>query len=97
MFRLRQQVGGDEVRVGAAVGDHQHFRRAGRHVDGRAVQTLADLAFGLRDVSVTRAKILSTFGTDSVPGEGGDGLRAADVKDGFHAAQLRGVRGSHRR
>lgn len=61
-------------------------------VDGRAVQTLADLAFGLRDVSVTRAKdfihLRHRLGTE---GEGGDGLRAADVKDGFHAAQLRGV------
>ena len=92
MFRLRQQVRGDKVRVGAAVGDDQHFRRAGRHVDGCAVQTLADLAFGFRDVSVARAKdfiyLRHRLGTE---GEGGDGLGAADVKDGFYAAQLRGI------
>ena len=92
MFRLRQQVRGDKVRVGAAVGDDQHFRRAGRHVDGCAVQTLADLAFGFRDVSVARAKdfihLRHRLGTE---GEGSDGLGAADVKDGFYAAQLCGI------
>jgi hypothetical protein len=90
VFRLRQQVGGDKVRGGAAVGDHQHFRRAGRHVDGRAVQTLADLAFGFRDVSVARAKdfihLRHRLGAE---GEGGDGLGAADVKDGFRRTAAR--------
>jgi hypothetical protein len=89
VFRLRQQVGGDKVRVGAAVGDHQHFRRAGRHVDGRAVQTLADLAFGFRDVSVARAKdfihLRHRLGAES---QRGNRLSAADVEDCAHAAKL---------
>jgi hypothetical protein len=78
--------------VGAAVGNHQHFRRAGRHIDGRAVQTLADLAFGFGHVSVARAKdfidLRHRFGAER---QGGNRLRAADVKDGLHAAQLRGI------
>ncbi len=91
VFRLRQQVRGDKVRVGAAVGDHQHFRRAGRHVDGCAVQTLADLAFGFRDVSVARAKdfihLRHRLGTE---GEGGDGLAPPTLKM-VYAAQLCGI------
>jgi hypothetical protein len=43
---LRQQIGGDEGGIGRGIGDHQHFRWPGRHVDGDAF--LRDLQLSLR-------------------------------------------------
>ena len=92
VLRLGKQVRGDEIRGGAAVGDHQHFRRPGGHIDSRAVKTLADLALGFGHEGVARAKdfidLRHRFGAER---QGGNRLRAADVKDIAHAAQLGGI------
>ncbi|MNS64292.1 hypothetical protein D3C72_974130 [compost metagenome] len=89
VFGLREQVRGHKVRRRAAVGNHQHFRRARRHVNRRTVQTLADLAFGFSDVGIPRPKNLIDFRHGfGAKREGGDGLRPACFKDVLHAAQF---------
>ena len=93
MFRLREQVRRHEIWRGAAVGDHQHFRRAGRHINCRAVETLADLAFRLGDKRVAGAKNFVHFWHGfAAERQSGNGLGTADVEDFLHAAQLRSVK-----
>ena len=93
MFRLGKQVGRDEIRRGAAVGNHQHLRRAGRHIDGRAVQTLADLTLSLGHIRIARAKDFVDLGNGfRAECQGGYRLRAAHFIDRLHAAQLRRVK-----
>ncbi|STR47855.1 Uncharacterised protein [Klebsiella oxytoca] len=87
VLRLGKQIRGDEIRGCAAVGDHQHFRWPGGHIDSRAVKTLAHLTLGLGDEGVARAKDFIDFRHRlRAEGEGGNCLRAADVKDIAHAA-----------
>ena len=79
MLGLGQQVGGDPVRIVAAVGDHQHFRRAGDHVDADRAE---HLALGGRDIGVAGADDLGdrADGLGAI-GKRGDRLRAADAVD----------------
>ncbi len=67
MLRLRQQVGGDERRVRTAIGDDQHFRGPGRHVDRGTPVEHRDLALGLGDESVARAEELVALRNARVP------------------------------
>ena len=92
MLGLREQVRGHEIRCSAAVGNHQHFRRTGRHINRRTVQTLTDLALRFGNVCVTRAKDFVDFGNRLRPErQGGNRLRAAHFIDRLHAAQLRRI------
>ena len=90
VFGLREQVGGREVGRGPFVGEHQHLRRSGRKVDGRAFG--ADELLGAGDVAVARPEDLvdarHAFGA---VGHGGDGLRPSEREDAPHAAQRGGV------
>ena len=92
MFCLRKQVGGNKVRRRAAVGDNQHFGRASRHVDGRAVKTLADLTFGFGHIRIARPEdfidLRNRFGAQR---QRGNSLRATHIKHLFYTTQLRGV------
>ena len=90
---LRKQVGGHEIRRCAAVGNDQHFRRTGWHVNCRAVKTLADLALGFGHKGIARAKNLVNLRDGlCAKGQRGNGLRTAHVKHLLHAAQFRGVK-----
>ena len=48
---LRQQIGGDPVRIIVGVGHDQHFRRAGDHVDADRAE---HLPLGRRDIGIAR-------------------------------------------
>ena len=49
---LRQQVGGDPGGIAAAVGEDQHFGRAGDHVDADCAE---DAPLGRRDIGIAGA------------------------------------------
>ncbi|MNV43349.1 hypothetical protein D3C71_1350600 [compost metagenome] len=49
---LAQQVGGDDLEVGVAVGDDQQFRRSRRHVLRRTVRQAGRIALGLGHIGV---------------------------------------------
>ena len=79
MLGLGQQVGGDPVGIVAAVGDDQHFRRAGDHVDADGAE---DLALGRRDIGVAGADDLGDRRDRlGAIGKRRDRLRAADAVD----------------
>ena len=83
---LRQQVGGDECGIGAGIGDHQHFRRAGRHVDGDRA-AVRDLLLGFGDVAVAGPEQLVAARTDAgAEGHRRDRLGAAELE---HARRCR--------
>ncbi len=52
MLGLGEQVGGDPVGIVLGVGDDQHFRRAGDHVDADLSE---HLALGLGDIGIAGA------------------------------------------
>ena len=86
---LRQQVGGDPVRIVAgAVGDDQHLGRTGDHVDADRAE---HLPLGGRDIGVAGADDLGDRrdGLGAV-GERRDRLRAADAVDLVDAGELGG-------
>ena len=93
MLGLRQEIGGNPVGIGGAVGQHQHFGRAGDHVD-------ADLAehdaLGRSHIGVARADDLGhrLDGFGAV-GQRRDSLCASDPVDFAHPGKLR--RGQHQR
>ncbi len=90
VFGLRQQVRGDEVRIGRLIGDHQHFRRAGRQVERRAVGVGGDQLLGRRHPAVAGSEDLVDLGDGcGAIGHRRDRLRAADLEDCVDAAQLR--------
>ncbi len=60
---LRQEIGGDPIRIVVLVGDHQHFRGAGDHVDADGAE---DLALGGGNIGIA--------GTGDL-GDGRDGFR----------------------
>ncbi|SAJ32282.1 Uncharacterised protein [Enterobacter cloacae] len=92
MFGLREQVRGHEIRCSAAVGNHQHFRRTGRHINRRAVQTLADLTLRFGHVGIARAKDFVDLRNGYCPErQGRNRLRTAHFIDRLHAAQLRRI------
>ncbi len=76
---LGEQVGGDPVRIVAAVGHHQHFRRPGDHVDADGAE---HLALGRRDIGVAGPDDLGDrlYCLGAI-GKGGNRLRAADAVD----------------
>ena len=76
---LRQQVGGDPLGIVVAVGDDQHFGRAGDHVDADRAE---HLPLGRGDIGVAGADDLGdrAYRFRAV-GERGDRLRAADAVD----------------
>ena len=77
---LRQQIGGHKGRVRTGIGDDQHFRRPGRHVDGYPVFGSGQL-LGRCDVAVAGAEdFIHRWHASSAQGQGGHSLRAT----GFH-------------
>ena len=83
---LRQQVGGDPVRIGVAVGDDQHLGRAGDHVDADLAE---HLALGRRHIGVARPDDLGDRrDRRGAIGERRDRLRAADAIDLVDAGEL---------
>ena len=88
---LGQKVGGDEFGVRAVIGDHQHFGRTRRQVEGRAVRIGSHQLLGGRDPGIAGAEYLADFGYAAAAiGHGGDGLGAADLEHLLDAAQLCG-------
>ena len=84
---LGQKVGGDPVRIVVAVGDDQHFRRAGDHVDADRAE---DLALGGGDIGVARADDLGDRRDRlGAIGKRRDRLRAADAVDFGDAGDAR--------
>ena len=84
---LRQQIGGDPAGIAGVVGDHQHFGRAGDHVD-------ADLAehqpLGGGDIGVAGADDLGhRRDRRGAVGQRRHRLRAADAIDLGDAAEMR--------
>ena len=78
---LRKQVGSHEGRIGAAIGNHQHFRRSGGHIDGHAKLGGGQL-LGRRHVAVARAKnLVDCRHAGRTQGQGGYRLRAAGFND----------------
>ena len=51
MFGLSKEVGGNQLRVGAFIGDHRHLRGPGEKVDADAAE---ELALGLGDERIAR-------------------------------------------
>ena len=62
---LREEVGGDELRIGLVVRDDEDFARAGDAVDGDARRRRG--AWRRRRRALPGPTILSTRGTDAVP------------------------------
>ena len=86
MLGLGQKVGGDPVRIVAAVGDHQHFRRPGDHVDADRAE---HLALGGGDIGIAGADDLGDRPDRlGAIGKGGDRLRAADAVDLRNAGDI---------
>ena len=76
---LRQQVGGDPVRIVVPVGDDKHFGRAGDHVDADRAE---DLALGGGDIGIARAGDLGDRARSSpCHRQARRRLRAADAVD----------------
>ena len=59
---LRQQIGGDEIRARAVIGDHQHLRWAGGQIAGGAGRIVATSCLAAVTQALPGPKILSTFG-----------------------------------
>ena len=96
VFGLGEQVGGDPFGAAGAVGEDEDFARAGELVHGHGAE---HLAFRLDDVGVAGAEDFDD-GRDGLRavGEGGDGLRAADLVDlGGPGERERGRGGRGRR
>ena len=82
MLGLAEEVGGDDGRVGAVVGDDEELARAGGHVDGGAAGEAGDERLGLGDPGVAGAANLVAAGDCAgAQGQGGDRLGAADRPD----------------
>ena len=89
---LREQIGGDEGRIGGLIGDNQHLRGAGRHVDGGTAKIHADLAFGLGDPGVTGAEdFVDLADRIGAIGHGGDRLGATHGVDLTDTAEGGGI------
>ena len=89
---LRQQVGGDEYRVRAGIGDHQHFGRAGRHVDRGAIRIGRHLQLRLGDPGIAGAEQLVAFRhAGRAVSHGGDRLRAAQLEHAVHTGEPRRI------
>ena len=89
MLGLGEQVGGDERRVGVAVGEHEDLARSGDAVD---VDEAEDLALGGGDVGVAGADdLVDARDLGGAEGHGGDRLGAADGEHAVDARELRGA------
>ena len=93
MLGLGEQIRRHPLRIAFAVGDDQHLRGTGDHVDADRAE---DLPFCRRHIGVARPHDLGdgrdAFGAE---GKGGNRLRAADRIDFIHAREMRG--GEHQR
>ncbi len=87
MLGLSDQVGGDELRI-AVIGEDDGFGGAGEHVDGAIG---ADQALGGGDEAIAGAEdFIDARNRTRAVSESGNGLRAADARDFFHAQTLGG-------
>ena len=88
MLGLGEQVGGDPVGIVVAVGDDQHLRRSGDHVDADGAE---HLPLGGGDIGVARADDLGDRADRlGAVGERGDRLGAADAIDLIDAGEAGG-------
>ena len=93
MLGLRQEIGGDEARIGAAIGEDDDLGRAGDHVDADDAE---HPPLGRRDIGVAGADdLVDRRDRLRAIGERGDRLRAADAIDLIDAGDAR--RGEHQR
>ena len=82
---LRQQIGGDPVRIGGPVGKDQHLRGTGDHVDA---DTAEHQPLGGGDIGIAGADDLRHRRDRlGAVGERGNRLRAADAIDLVDAGQ----------
>ena len=93
MLGLGEQVNGDPVRIGRGIGDDQHFRWSGHHVDADGAE---DATLGRRHVGIAGTDDLVHLrdGLRAV-GQRRHGLRAADSEYAVDADQAGG--GQHQR
>ena len=49
---LAEQIAGDQLGVGAVVGDDHHLARSGRQIDRRPARQSGDIGFGRGDISI---------------------------------------------
>ena len=84
MFRLTEQVGSNESRIGCLVCQDLYFTGTGRHVDGNVVQTY--LLLGTHHELVARTKYLIDLGNAlRAVGHSTYGLYTADFVDTAHS------------
>ena len=84
MLGLRQQIGGDPVGIAGVVGDDEHFRGAGDHVDADLAE---HLPLGRGDIGIAGADdFRDRRDRRRAIGERRHRLRAADAIDLGHAA-----------
>ncbi|MNV17151.1 hypothetical protein D3C71_1079340 [compost metagenome] len=92
MLGLRKQIGSDKIRCCAAVGNHQHFRRTGRHINRHTVQTLADLAFRFGHIRIAWPKnFIDLRHRLGAKRQSGNGLSATHFKNILNTAQFCGI------
>ena len=88
MLGLRQQIGGDPAGIAGVVGDHQHFRGAGDHVDADLAE---HLPLGGGDIGIAGADdFRHRRDRRGAVGQRRHRLRAADAIDFGHAAKMGG-------
>ena len=82
MLGLAEQIGGDPIRIVAAIGDHQNFRRPGDGIDAHLAE---HFALGRCDIGIARAHDLvhrlDAFGAER---QRRHGLRPADAENIAH-------------
>ena len=87
VFGLGEEVDRRPVRIARAVGDDQHFRRAGDHVDADGAE---DAALGAGDVRVARTDdLVDLRNCLRAIGQRSHSLRAADREYPIDAGQMR--------
>ena len=88
MFRLREQIGGDENRVAGRVGDHEDLGGSGDHIDRDHAE---NLLFGFCDEGVAGADdLVDLRDALGAVGERGDRLRASDLENAVDARDVGG-------
>ncbi len=86
MLGLSQQIGGDNARIGAVVGDGKDLARPGQGINPHLAK---DLALGLVDKGVTRPDdFIHHRHALGSPGHSSDCLRAANFKDPVCACEM---------
>ena len=89
MLGLADQIGGDDLGIGGAIGDDQDLGWSGKQVDADAAE---QHALGLGDEPIAGAgKDVRLFSREQAEGHGGYSLDAAERQDMVGAAKIHGV------